>query len=380
MQKPYSSEIPKKFPEEKTLYNAKEKNLIWLASLKGLSDKDRYYLSENINQYDDLNVFISDNLDIFNELDKQYYDKVLNSIKPEFFEEIFSFYENKGITCVTVISQNYPKMLLEIPDPPFCLFCKGDIALLNSECIAVVGTRHPSQYGEQVTFDFSKKLAEAGLTIVSGLAAGLDAIAHKGALAAEGKTIAVLGSGLGNIYPKLNLDLAQNIINKNGLIISEYTYNSKPEKFHFPQRNRIIAGLSKGALITEAPAQSGALITADYTINYSRNLYAVPNNIYSESSKGTNNLIKNFSTSFVISPSDILQDFNLQLSSDKIELSENETAVYALLKKEALHYDKLYDILSKIESFEIKKLTAILNTMEIKGLIIKHPGNIFSAC
>lgn len=362
------------------MYNFDEKKLIWLASLKGLNDGDRFYLSTRIEEYDDLSKFLYDNQDIFNELDKNYFDKVAASVNEPYFSEIFEFYDKNNIICLTNISEKYPELLLEIPDPPICLFCKGNIDLLNSDCIAIIGTRHPTPYGERVTFEFSKKLSEAGLTIVSGLAAGLDSIAHKGALESSGGTIAVLGSGLGNIYPKTNLYLAEQIIKENGLILSEYPHNSKPEKYHFPQRNRIIAGLSKGTLITEAPEKSGALITADYTINYNRNLFAIPGNIYSENSKGTNNLIKLYSNSFVTAPEDILDEYQMKTEEKTIVMNENEAAVYTVLKQESLHYDRLYDILSEVSGFDVKKLTAVLNTMELKGLIIKHPGNIFSAC
>lgn len=183
----------------------------------------------------------------------------------------------------------YPESLRKIYDPPMKLFVLGNKKLLKQDNIAIVGSRKPTEYGEKVAFEFSKKISEKGINIVSGLALGIDKYAHLGALS---KTIAVLGSGLDVIYPKENIDLAKNIINNGGCIITEYSLGTKPEKLHFPQRNRIISGLSKGVLVVEASEKSGALITADFALEQGKEVFAIPGNIFNKTSIGTNSLIK----------------------------------------------------------------------------------------
>jgi len=186
--------------------------------------------------------------------------------------------------------KNYPAILKEIHSPPKELYVKGKI-LPQEKAIAIVGTRNCSDYGKQVAYDFSSKLAKLGITIVSGLAQGIDTCAHQAALEAKGRTIAVLGTGINNIYPRFNTKLAEEI-SKNGAVISEYEPEANGTKYTFPQRNRIISGLSLGTIVIEAPERSGALITADFAMEQNREVFIIPGPIYSENSKGTNQLIK----------------------------------------------------------------------------------------
>ena len=189
-------------------------------------------------------------------------------------------------------SKYYPERLRNIDSPPKELYCLGNLELLNyGKNIAIIGSRDCSYYGERATKDFSFNLAKEDICIVSGLARGIDSFAHIGALNAKGKTIAVIGSGLDNIYPKENIKLAQSIVANEGVIISEYPLGSPPLKQHFPARNRIISGLSDGVLVTEARKNSGTNITVDFALEQGKDVFVIPGNIYSKTSDGTNFMI-----------------------------------------------------------------------------------------
>lgn len=195
---------------------------------------------------------------------------------------------------ISIESKEYPEQLREIYDAPLKLYVLGNKEILNQTGVAIVGSRNATEYGKRVALQFSKDLSKNGINIISGLALGIDTCAHLGTLHQDciGKTIAVLGSGLDEIYPKQNISLARKIIHMGGCLISEYPLETKPEKMHFPQRNRIISGLSKGVLVVEASEKSGALITADFALEQGREVFAVPGNISNFTSVGTNNLIK----------------------------------------------------------------------------------------
>ena len=193
---------------------------------------------------------------------------------------------------VNMNSKYYPERLRNIEDPPKELYCLGNLELLNyKNNIAIIGSRNCSRYGERVAKDFAYNLAKEDICIVSGLAKGIDSFSHIGALNAKGKTIAVLGSGLDNIYPKENIKLVEEIIKNNGLVISEYPLGTKPLKYHFPARNRIISGLSDSILVVEARKNSGTNITVDFALEQGKDVFVIPGNIYSKTSDGTNFMI-----------------------------------------------------------------------------------------
>lgn len=177
---------------------------------------------------------------------------------------------------IEIGDEEYPKNLLKIYDPPKKLYVMGDESVLSGFGIGIVGTRKPSNYGEEITKSLSYGLAKKGINIVSGLAKGIDTAAHIGALIAKGKTIAVLGSGFDNIYPKENMDLVLRIIDEGGTVVTEYEQDMKPMPQNFPKRNRIISGLSSGIVVTEAPKRSGSLITADIALEEGKEVFAVP--------------------------------------------------------------------------------------------------------
>ena len=196
------------------------------------------------------------------------------------------------IKTIILGDENYPEKLKYIYGNPQRLYVLGNEKLLNEKSIAIIGCREATRYGLENAYKFAYELAKRGICIISGFARGIDTYAHKGAVAVKGKTIAVLGCGLDIVYPSENIELYKQIIVNNGAIITEYPIGTKPEKHHFPTRNRIISGLSDGVLVVEAKKRSGTMITVEHALEQGKNVYAIPGNITSDNSYGTNELIK----------------------------------------------------------------------------------------
>ncbi len=278
----------------------------------------------------------------------------------------------KDFDKVTIEDDSYPKLLREIPDPPRYLYVKGNISLLGNPSISVVGTRRASRYGKEVARDLSYRLSDLGLTVVSGLARGVDTWAHIGALDGKGKTVAVLGSGIDVIYPKENRKLYERICEE-GLIISPFEPGEKPYKWNFPKRNRVIAGISFGTVVVECPMKSGAMITARLALDYGREVFAVPGNITSTLSEGPNYLIRNGAKP-VIDIEDIISELPLNFPKrrDKKEIEEREVKVLELIKK---GIDSEEDIIKELD-IDFPELSEILLSLEIKGFIRVSYGKI----
>ena len=196
------------------------------------------------------------------------------------------------IKTITLEKESYPEKLKNIYNSPQTLYVLGNKELLNEKSIAIIGCRNASDYGLRSAYKFGYELAKKGVCIISGFARGVDTYSHMGAVAAKGKTIAVLGCGLDVLYPSENLELYKQILINNGTIVTEYPLGSKPERYHFPARNRIISGLSDGVLVVEAKEKSGTLITVEHALEQGKDVYAIPGNITSKNSYGTNELIK----------------------------------------------------------------------------------------
>lgn len=223
---------------------------------------------------------------------KKTVENIINKETKEKLDVHMEYLKEKQIQLVTIEEAEYPAILRTIYDYPISLYVKGNVELLNCESIAIVGSRECSEYGKKATTYFAYHLANKGKCIVSGLARGIDSFAHMGALNAKGKTIAVLGNGLDDIYPQEHRELANQIVKNNGTIISEYPLWTKPEKMNFPARNRIVSGLCNKILVVEAKEKSGTLITVDFALEQGRDVFIVPGNINSAYSMGTNRLIK----------------------------------------------------------------------------------------
>ena len=287
---------------------------------------------------------------------------------------------NSDVICID--DGEYPELLKQIFDPPTLLYFKGEIKLLKTDCIAIVGSRVCSKYGAEQAEKFAFELSQAGLTIVSGLAEGIDGNAHLGALKAKGKTIAVLAGGLNNIYPAIHTNLAKQILENGGLLLSENPPSYLPKGFNFVQRNRIIAGLSLGVFVPEAGFKSGSLHTVNFANDNGRNIFALPGRVDSKTSVGTNNLIKNMQGCCVCEPADIISQFpeyqlSLNKKTNKVvpkQLTLYEQIIIDALQIEELHFDEL----AKKCQLDTKTLNSLLTTMQIRGLIKKLAGNFFS--
>jgi DNA processing protein len=282
-----------------------------------------------------------------------------------------------GVRIIIADDAAYPPALRNTPDPPLFLYIKG--SLLHGDGAAIVGTRKPTHYGLTVTHRMAYELAAAGLTIVSGLARGIDTQAHRGALAAKGRTIAVLGCGIDIVYPPENRDLLERI-SGSGAVVTENPFGTKPEAGYFPARNRIISGLSRGTVIIEATEDSGSLITANYTIEQGRKLFAVPGNIGSPNSRGTNSLIKRGAV-LVESAEDILRSFGIKRPRSDREhgkqplpaLTRDEECVLGCITSEPRHID----VIMNGSRLAAGRLSGVLITLELKGLAKQLPGKYY---
>ena len=271
----------------------------------------------------------------------------------------------------TIEDDIYPQCLKEISNPPLKLYYKGNLDLLKDErLIAVVGTRNPSSYGKLCCEYMVKKMSRANITIVSGFAKGIDSIAHKTSLLTDGKTIAVIASGLDIVYPASNLSLYREIEEK-GLILSEYEAGVKPFKFNFPQRNRIIAGLSKGIIVVESKDRGGSLITADLALEFNRDVYAVPGDVFSEYSKGCNNLIRDSKAKSLSNINELLDDYSWKIEEKNIN---NKYTQNQLLILNSLSSEKNLDNILMETKIEQTEILAELMTLEIMGVIKSIAG------
>jgi len=281
------------------------------------------------------------------------------------------------IQRITPGMAQYPALLKEIKGYPRELFCIGDTALLQKRCVAVVGSRRTNSYGRSVAVKISKSIASAGLVVVSGMASGIDTCAHRGALDAQGGTIAVLGCGIDICYPAENGGLKKEIEQK-GLIVSEYGPGMKPKKYFFPQRNRIISGLSEVTVVAQAGNSSGALITADLAGEQGREVCAVPGNIDSSYNMGSNKLIRDGAFP-LLNPADILDMLGVCCRDrEEIEklMSSSELKIYNALESTGeATIDELCMMLSKPPSY----VAGMVTIMEMKGLLFSDIGKIFIA-
>lgn len=219
-------------------------------------------------------------------------ENILDTNIKESVKMHIEYMKRNNIDIVTIEDQEYPQVLKEIYDPPISIYIRGNKQILNGKSIGIVGCREATQYGKSAAKYFAYNLAKKGINIVSGLAKGIDSYSHIGTICGKGKTIAVVGNGLDIVYPKENVELAEEIIKTGGAIISEYPLGTKPDKMNFPARNRIISGMSEGIIVVEAKEKSGTLITVDFALEQGRNVFVVPGNINSINSVGTNELIK----------------------------------------------------------------------------------------
>jgi DNA processing protein len=294
--------------------------------------------------------------------------------------------ERLGLTILTVLDPGYPPRLRMIADPPSLLYVKGTLGPEDQTAVAVVGSRHVTASGRLVTEELSRDLAAAGFTIVSGMARGVDAAAHRGALEANGRTVAVLGCGVDRTYPPEHQALRKQI-EAHGAVISELPLGAYPHGYHFPRRNRLISGISLGVVVTEAAVQSGSLITARLAAEQGREVFAVPGFVKGENSRGPNGLIKQ-GAKLVEQAGDIIEELLPQLDPsvrERIQArrpvppeaavpeNQREAMLYRLLSPEPLHID---EVIAR-SALPASEVAGVLLAMEIKGVVRQLPGHSY---
>lgn len=357
----------------------KRDTLIWLNQLGILSDK-----------ITKLESYLGDIREI-HELDKEYLidinilSKALQSkLKTSNFEIDVQAEKDKakdlGIKIITDLDKDYPHKLQSIGDKPRVIYQKGSYIDDDNLSIAIVGSRKVTAYGKWASEKFAKELANIGVTVISGLAHGVDRVAHLSALEAGGRTIAILGNGIDIIYPKTNRNIYKDIPN-NGCLISEFPLGAEPLNYHFPMRNRIISGLSLGVIVIEAQEKSGSLITSSHAINQGKDVFAVPGNINSLYSKGTNLLIRDGAIP-LLDIDDILREID-ELKIKKINkkfedvlnisLSESEKKIVNELKTGPLHCD----IISLNTGMDIQTVISIIMILEMKSVVREMGSRVF---
>lgn len=295
------------------------------------------------------------------------------------FEKELEKLSSIGGEILTYFDNEFPVLLKNIYFPPIILYFIGNKSLLNQNCIAIVGTREPSAYGKLIAEKFSSDLVKNGLTIVSGLARGIDSIAHTSAIDSYGNTIAVIGSGLDVVYPPENKKLFERI-KEQGLIISEYEIGTKPDAQNFPRRNRIISGISLGTLVIETKVTGGALYTAAYALDQGREVFAIPGAINNKLSEGTNSLIQKGEAKLVLKVEDILSELKLNLNetgnnkhNPNVELSLFEEKIFSVLDINPKQIDEI----AQLTNLPTSECLVHLLTLEFKGLVKQLPGKMF---
>jgi len=299
-------------------------------------------------------------------------------------EEQLSLVEKHACQVITIHDSDYPERLRTIFDPPQILYVKGELPPQRELAISIVGSRRATSYGKVMSERLSRELASKGFIIISGFARGIDSVAHRGAISAGGYTIAVMGNGLNVIYPPENSKLMEEII-ENGAVISEFPMTTPPLSTNFPRRNRVISGMSLGTLVIEASERSGSLITAKFALEQGREVFAVPGEISSKMSKGTNYLIKQ-GAALVETVDDILDALSLDLpemskarkvpqaeTPPDIKLGDDEQVIWNLLSQKPIHIDEI----ARISGLPSSKVSSILVMLELKGIIQQLPGKQF---
>lgn len=353
--------------------------LIWLNSI-GISNKSIGYLYDAFENIADIWHIPKSDLQSIGVLRSSTIDKIIKHRDNGILENIIETLEKSNIKVYTVEDSDYPKSLLNIVDRPMVLYSKGTF-IDEEPAIAIVGSRKATAYGQWACEKFTRALTKLGITIISGLAQGIDIIAHEVALKEGAKTVGVLGNGIDVIYPKKNANTYKEM-EKNGCILTEFPLGTKPLSYNFPQRNRIISGLSLGIIVIEAKEKSGSLITAHHGLEQGKDVFAVPGNINSLYSSGTNKLIKD-GASPLLKIDDILEEIyelrnivnkNKEECINFSDFSDDEVKIIQLLKEEPTHSD----ILAIKTGYNISTVMGILTGLELKGVIKELSRNIFS--
>ena len=357
-------------------YSYQERCWIWLSYVRGMTPK-RFYRA--LAEAGDAADIYEQPAEFKSAFEPKVYESLMRARSEEPPDEVADQLEKRGVIAITRMGNAYPPRLEHISDPPPTLFVLGSPCLELDRPLAVVGTRRASYEGRKTALEFCRELALQGASIVSGLARGIDTFSHTACLDAGSRTVAVLGNGLGSIYPPENAELAQRITESGGSLVSELRLDEAPARWTFPARNRLIAGLSDAVLVVEGDRKSGSLITAGYALEEGRDVFAVPGSIYSPLSEGPNSLIQS-GAYMALSPWNILETMRwgsrpLSAKAEKTPpaLDEKEKKIYDLLKNEAMSFSELEDR----GGFQAPELNSCLTMMSLRSIIIKLPGNVY---
>ncbi len=354
--------------------------LIWLNSIN-ISNGTIDLL---IKKFDDLSNLWYIPSECILKLDKIRYKTKKHIIacrKYNYIENILSNIDKNNVNVVTIFDDTYPESLRNIYGSPKVLYYKGEFSNKDHLAIAIVGSRKSTSYGKWASEKIARELSKLGITIVSGMANGIDSVAHEGALKENGRTIAVLGSGIDIIYPSRNKELYKSIC-ESGVVVSEFPLGTKPFHYNFPQRNRIISGLSLGVVVVEATEKSGSLITAGFAAEQGKEVFALPGNINSLFSRGTNKLLKD-GAKLVMDVDDIIEEIHeLQekLTEDNLEkidfsnLSDIETEIVKCIREGPIHCDSI----AYKTGLDISTVTSTLTILELKGFVEELSGKIYT--
>lgn len=354
--------------------------LIWLNSL-GIGNSNIGKIMEYFYDLRDLWGYSSKQIYAMTNLRQETKEKIIQSRNHKNIEELFRNIGNQNINIITIYDENYPAGLKYISENPKVLYTKGEMIEDDKLSIAIVGSRKATAYGKWACEKFTKELVDMDVTIISGLASGIDTIAHKTALDYGGRTVGVLGNGIDKIYPKRNLSLYEEM-EKSGLIVSEFPLGTPPLAFNFPLRNRIISGMSRGVIVIEAQEKSGSLITAHHALDQGKDVFALPGNINSIFSGGTNKLIKDGAKP-LLDIDDIVEEIyelKERIQSNKISnidysnYSETETKIIKTLEEGPIHSDT---IVYKT-GIDISTVNSILTILELKGTIKEMSSSVFT--
>ena len=352
-------------------YKENELALLWIDSFLNLSYYDKQYLYSLIKGKEHIKSVLEGNsIEIIEKVTKEAFDQIINSANREYFASIIGELEEKGITAITAESENYPTSLLETDEPPLVLYAMGNLSLLENDLFGIVGSRKTLPLSVSIAKDYTKTLVEAGLTIVTGIAQGIDKAVIESALG-SGKLISVIAGGFDNIYPKSHTQLFNEVVDR-GLVISEQPPKVVPQPFNFPRRNRIISALSRGVLIVSGAKKSGTLYTAEYAEIYGKDVFAVPYSIGTASGEGCNELIKK-GASLTDTPKDILDFYGLEVKEEKEQLPKEEQIIVNVLKDGALHINLICEKTNK----DIVEVTTLISMLVIKGIVVKSGTNVY---
>lgn len=353
-------------------YSKSELHVILLDSFCGLEYKHKKILAESFAAATDFKSAVEQNERyIKSALGNNVYATMKNAGTDGYADAVCENLERKGITAVTCFSEDYSQKLLSTPLYPIVLYAKGDVSLLNERTFAMVGSRKSLPVAIGVARGFSKTISGAGFVLATGIAEGVDSTVLESVLDGNGKAISVVAGGLGRIYPAANAGLVDRLAER-GLVIAEFPPEIRSERYMFPVRNRIIAGLSDGVLVVSAGKKSGTLYTAEYAEEYGRDLFAVPYGVGVDSGEGCNDLIKR-GASLCDTPDDILDFYGVKNKEEKISLSPDETQIVNVLRDGERHIEEI----SKLTGKEVFVTAGVLSVLEIKGVVAKNGVNVY---